>query len=99
MRLLNCQLLITGFIQYPHWGPNSFCVRLSKMLDTVLTLYSGINMALWRSRDLWRNGYRFIRLDIFYRKIPNISPGLIEVRKHFLGGLNSGGLYLEGVLC
>ena len=29
---------------------------------------------------------------IAYRKIPNISPGLIEVRKHFLGGLYSGGL-------
>ena len=27
-----------------------------------------------------------------YRKIPNISPGLIEVRKHFWGGLYSGGL-------
>ena len=39
-----------------------------------------------------------------YRKIPNISPGLIEVRKHFLGGLYagglySGGLYSEGILC
>ena len=28
-----------------------------------------------------------------YRKIPNISPGLIEARKHILGGLYSGGLY------
>ena len=32
------------------------------------------------------------------------SPGLIEVRKHFLGGLYSGayiqgGLHLEGILC
>ena len=26
-----------------------------------------------------------------YRKIPNKSPGHIEVRKHFLGGLYSGG--------
>ena len=31
-----------------------------------------------------------------YRKIPNISPGLIEVRKHFLGGLYSGGLIFGG---
>ena len=30
-----------------------------------------------------------------YRKIPNISPGLIEVRKHFLGGLYSGGAYIR----
>ena len=39
-----------------------------------------------------------------YRKILNISPGLIEVRKHFFGGLYLGGLYLggsysEGILC
>ena len=34
-------------------------------------------------------------------KISNISPGLVEVRKHFLGGLYSGGggLYSEGILC
>ena len=29
---------------------------------------------------------------IKYRKIPNIRPGLIEVRKHFLGGYIRGGL-------
>ena len=44
----------------------------------------------------------YIALQI-YRKIPNISPGLIEVRKHFLVGLYSGayirrGLYSEGLL-
>ena len=27
-----------------------------------------------------------------YRKIPNVSPGLIKVRKHFLGGLYSEGI-------
>ena len=31
-----------------------------------------------------------------YCKIPNISPGLIEVRKHILGGLYSGGLIFGG---
>ena len=31
-----------------------------------------------------------------YRKIPNISPGLIEVRKHFLEGLYSGGGLIFG---
>ena len=31
-----------------------------------------------------------------YRKIPNISPGLIEVRKHFLGGSYLGGGYIWG---
>ena len=34
-----------------------------------------------------------------YRKIPNVSPGLIEVFKHFWGGLIFGGLYSEGILC
>ena len=33
-----------------------------------------------------------------YRKVPNISPGLIEVRKHFLWGLYSGGLIFEGLI-
>ena len=33
-----------------------------------------------------------------YRKIPNVSPGLIEVFKHFLGGLYSGGAYIQGGL-
>ena len=31
-----------------------------------------------------------------YRKIPNISPGLMEVCKHFLGGLYSRGLIFGG---
>ena len=31
-----------------------------------------------------------------YRKIPNISPGRIEVCKHSLGGLYSGGLIFGG---
>ena len=26
-----------------------------------------------------------------YRKIPNASPGLVEVRKHFLADIYSGG--------
>ena len=34
---------------------------------------------------------------IAYRKIPNVSPGLIEVFKNFLGGLYSGGLIFGGV--
>ena len=33
---------------------------------------------------------------IIYRKIPNVSPRLIEVFKHFLGGLYSGGLMFGG---
>ena len=43
--------------------------------------------------------------EITYRKIPNVSPGLIKVFKHFLVGLYSGGayirggLYSEGILC
>ena len=39
-----------------------------------------------------------------YSKIPNISPGLIEVLKHFLGGLYSGrltfgGAYIRRAFC
>ena len=33
-----------------------------------------------------------------YRKPPNISSGLIFVRKHFLVGLYMGGLYSEGLI-
>ena len=33
-----------------------------------------------------------------YRKIPNVSPGLIEVFKPFLGGLYSGGLIFGGLI-
>ena len=33
-----------------------------------------------------------------YRKIPNLSPGLINIRKHFLAGLYSGGLYSGGLI-
>ena len=33
-----------------------------------------------------------------YRKIPNISPGLIEVRKHIFGGLYSGGHIFGGLV-
>ena len=36
------------------------------------------------------------QMRMTYRKIRNISPGLIEVRKPFFGGLYSGGLYLGG---
>ena len=38
----------------------------------------------------------FMYVILTYRKIPNISPGLIEVRKPFLGGLYSGGLIFGG---
>ena len=34
----------------------------------------------------------FCTFIIIYRKPPNISPGLIFVRKHFLVGLYMGGL-------
>ena len=35
----------------------------------------------------------FFKIDKIYRKIQNISPGHIEVRKPLLGGLYSGGLH------
>ena len=37
-----------------------------------------------------------LKNGVKYRKIPNVSPGLIEVFKHFLGGLYSGGLIFGG---
>ena len=37
-------------------------------------------------------------LQIKYGKIANVSPGLIKVFKHFLGGLYSGGLIFGGEL-
>ena len=37
-----------------------------------------------------------IVLIMAYRKIPNISPGLIRVRKPFWGGLYSGGVIFRG---
>ena len=39
--------------------------------------------------------------DVIYRKPPNISPGLIFVRKHYLVGLYMGGrgvLYTGGLI-
>ena len=46
-------------------------------------------------------GQNLISLLLIYRKIPNISPGLIEVRRPYLGGgaYIRGGLYSEGILC
>ena len=38
-------------------------------------------------------------ITVTYRKIPNMSPGLIEVRKHFLGGLYWGGAYIWRAFC
>ena len=44
-------------------------------------------------------------VNIEYRKIPNVSPGLLEVFKHFLGAAYirgayiRRGLYSEGILC
>ena len=35
---------------------------------------------------------------LYYCKIPNISPELIEVRKHFLVGLYSGRAYIRGLI-
>ena len=39
-----------------------------------------------------------ISISVKYHKILNISPGLIELRKHILWGLYSGGLYSGGLI-
>ena len=53
-------------------------------------------------RCIFRNWSQFGSYDV-YRKPPNISPGLIFVRKHFLVGLymggSRGGLYTDNILC
>ena len=49
-----------------------------------------MNLSFW-PRNLFHSNS-----DATYRKIPNVSPGLIEVFKHFLGGLYSGGLIFGG---
>ena len=40
----------------------------------------------------------FSRIPLEYHIIPNISPALIELRKHFWGGLLSWGLYSGGLI-
>ena len=42
--------------------------------------------------------YRYILKYEQYRKIPKISPGLIEVRKHFWGAYIRRGLYSGGLI-
>ena len=44
--------------------------------------------------------YTYIYIYIYiHRKIPNISPGLIAIRKHILGGLYSEGLIFGRACC
>ena len=40
--------------------------------------------------------YEYLRMSC---KIPNISPGLIDIFKHIFEGLYFEGLYLGGILC
>ena len=40
----------------------------------------------------------FVTLYAIYRKILNISPGLVEVCKHFFGGLYLGGIIFGGLI-
>ena len=49
------------------------------------------SLALKKRKELLESG-SLVKAHVAYRKIPNISPGHIEVRKHFLGGLHLGGL-------
>ena len=41
---------------------------------------------------------KITNIVLAYRKIPNISQGVIEVRKHFLGAYIRGGLYSGGLI-
>ena len=60
---------------------------------------------VWYTTVVFLSFFKISLMSRSYRKIPNLSPGLIEVRKHFLGGLYSGGLifggglYSEGISC
>ena len=51
-----------------------------------------VNSDIAISRSVGLNNYA-------YPKIPNISPGLINIRKHFLKGLHSGGAYIRREIC
>ena len=63
---------------------------------------TGLSITITWKEKIYNSERKQLRLKS-YHKIPNISPGLIVVRKHFLGDLYSGGLYLgayiRGVLC
>ena len=90
-------------------GVGSKKLKVAKVSDMIdrqdfsLILYLCISRPfhfLLLSYPLYCEFDKFLR----YRKISNISPGLIKILKHFLGGLYSGGLYSgglysEGILC
>ena len=57
-----------------------------------LSNFSKMMVRIWQRRK--NKQYDLLK----YRKIPNVSPGLIEVFKHFLGGLYSGGLHSGGLI-
>ena len=69
---------------------NSMSARLKFMSYAILRHQYGI----------WQVPPAVLTAAVFvYRKPPNISPGLIFVRKHFLVGLYMGGLYTDKILC
>ena len=55
-----------------------------------------IRVTLSISSVFGTNGIHMVNKLWVYRKIPNISTGLIEVRMLFLEGLYSGGLIFKG---
>ena len=56
---------------------------------------TGLSITITWKEKIYNSERKQLRLKS-YRKNPNISPGLIEVRKHFLGDLYSGGLIFGG---
>jgi len=103
--LLFCIALFTSFCLYlqrtlvrlySEWGLSigSYIPRVVFMY--LPQLYSGIKI-LWRTLKSPLPKYHKLHSKT-YRKIPNISPGLIAILKHILGGLYSVGLHSEGIL-
>ena len=86
--------ILTSLVYRKHF-PSTLASKMAA--ENTSTQTSKVPTPSWISswlRILW----------LYYRKPPNISPGLIFVRKHFLvglymGGLYTGGLYTDKILC
>ena len=92
------QILITSFTADHLFGVLALEKNLVPKFVLVNVFKIEINLHKSYIFDVLVNNIHLFHVSE-YRKMPNISSGLIKVRKHFLVGLYSGGLYSEGILC
>ena len=64
-----------------------------------LTFSNNTKLCIPMKKPLCPKLRKYFPISYEYREIPNISPGLIEVRKHFLGGLYLRGAYIRRAFC